>query len=169
MSAAPATLVCPGCHQPTDPRADQCEHCHYLHQGKLVSDPQTALIPPLPDSQEFQATDSTSPDWYEAAKRRARHWYGLAAVWSATLGQPRLSHDPARKTDQRNDGLATIGWITAILIPFVGLVVGILLSSRDDRRGVPIAITAVVVIVAWIAFWVVLNIIAAHNLRTAGY
>lgn len=35
--ADPATLVCPGCHQPTDPSSNLCDHCGYLHLGRLVT------------------------------------------------------------------------------------------------------------------------------------
>ncbi|MGH9521221.1 MAG: hypothetical protein ACRD3E_01675 [Terriglobales bacterium] len=117
---------------------------------------------------EFRADDNdvVSPGWHEVAKKQVAllGW----SIWS-TLGRIGPSPDPAKQTDQRNDGLATIGWITAILIPVVGLVVGIMLSSRNDRRGVPIAITAVVVIVGWIAFWVTLNIIVANSVSATGY
>jgi hypothetical protein len=119
-------------------------------------------LPPEP----ADIAEGASSGWYEAAKRQATLL--VWSVWSA-LGRFGPTPDPAKQADQRNDGLATIGWITAILIPMVGLVVGIMLSSRDDRRGVPIAITAVVVIVSWIAFWVILNIIAANSASTAGY
>jgi len=33
----PSALVCPGCHEPTDPDVNQCEHCGYLHLGWLVA------------------------------------------------------------------------------------------------------------------------------------
>lgn len=36
MAVDSSTLVCPGCHRPTDPAKGQCEHCRYLHLGWLV-------------------------------------------------------------------------------------------------------------------------------------
>jgi hypothetical protein len=98
---------------------------------------------------------------------------GIAAAISIAYWKVRGWFAPGGATvgisNQRNDGLAVIGWITAILVPMIGLVVAVILGSRNDRRGVPIAITAVVVMVVWIGFWVILNIIAANSLHSAGY
>jgi hypothetical protein len=35
MTSPEATWVCPGCKEGTDPSVNQCEHCGYLHLGRL--------------------------------------------------------------------------------------------------------------------------------------
>ena len=44
----------------------------------------------------------------------------------------------------------TFGYITAILIPLVGFVVGIVLATRGDRRGGIVMILAVIVFVVFL-------------------
>jgi hypothetical protein len=98
------------------------------------------------------------PGWYDDPRGSGQRW------WDGERWGQRLSGDGVDVgAPPENDGLATIGWITAILMPIVGLVVGIMLSSRNDRRGTPIAITAVVIMVAWVVFWIVLNAILASS------
>ncbi|MBS1862358.1 MAG: DUF2510 domain-containing protein [Actinobacteria bacterium] len=173
MSEATSVWVCPSCHQPTDPSSNMCEHCRYIHLGRLIAGvappPSTgrpeadAPPPPVTPGAGGTAADDgvAAPGWYDDPSGGGeRYWDGQQ--W----GEHWLSREAKGGTSPENDGLATIGWITAILIPFVGLVVGIILSSRNDRRGTLIAITAVAVFVAWIAFWVILNAIAVSS---AGY
>jgi len=121
-----------------------------------------ADAPPPPSNSDAEQTNSggsgAKPGWYEDPLGGGeRYWDGQQ--W----GSYWITPDPTRKADRRNDGLTMIGWITAIVIPLVGLVVGIILSSRDDRRGTPIALTAVGIFVAWIVFWVILNAVVASS------
>jgi hypothetical protein len=152
MIEASSVPVCPGCRQPTDLGSNTCEHCGYIHLGRLVPG---AVPPPQAESEpKVDEADSSSapPGWYEYPHDGGqRYWDGQR--WHGRAGQ----------ADPRNDGLATIGWVTAILVPIIGLAVGVMLSGRNDRRGMPIAITAVVVFVAWIAFWVILNAVIASS------
>jgi hypothetical protein len=47
--------------------------------------------------------------------------------------------------DPKNNILAIVGWITAVLVPIVGAIIGIILITRRDSRGWPIIGLAVVV------------------------
>jgi hypothetical protein len=46
-----------------------------------------------------------------------------------------------------NNGLVTAGYICAILIPFIGAIIGIVLMSRRDSRGGGVLILSAVVFV----------------------
>lgn len=156
MSTTSSVLVCPGCHQPTDPHSNQCDHCRYLHLGRLVPGPPPAPAPPPPSPafEQTPADDTAGPGWYADPQGgpEQRYWDGQRWLGLGTAGQA-----------PENDGLATIGWITAILMPLIGLIVGIVLSSRNDRRGTQIAIAAVAAFVFWIIIWVVLAVASSPS------
>jgi hypothetical protein len=62
-----------------------------------------------------------------------------------------------------NNVLAVVGWITAILLPLpVGIVIGAILASRDDKRGRYILGVAIAISLIWIVYVVVL-LQAAEN------
>jgi len=68
-----------------------------------------------------------------------------------------------------NNALAIAGWITAVLIPLpVGMVIGAILASRDDKRGRWILGVSVGVTVIWIVS-VVLLLNAAEHQATHSY
>lgn len=48
------------------------------------------------------------------------------------------------------DKLATFGYITAVLIPLVGFVVGAVLATRGERRGGYVMVLAVAVFVIFL-------------------
>lgn len=48
-------------------------------------------------------------------------------------------------SDPGNETLVIVGWITAVLFPIAGLIIGIVLSSRGDKRGTPILIVSIVI------------------------
>lgn len=52
--------------------------------------------------------------------------------------------------------LEIVGWISAVVFWPVGLVIGGILASRDDKRGKYILGVSVAMIVVWIVFYVVL-------------
>lgn len=83
--------------------------------------------------------------WYldpdEAPLRR--YWDGSA--WTDWTDDTYDQH-PDRGENPENDTLVTIGWITAIFFPLIGLIIGIVLGSRGDRRGTQVVIVSIVVI-----------------------
>lgn len=91
--------------------------------------------------------------WYRDPDDRPgqRYWDGSAwtdhfhpdapGAGAATPGGSTTTKDPA------NNGMATIGWITAVLLPFIGAIIGIVLMSRKDSRGGSILILSAVVFV----------------------
>ena len=80
-----------------------------------------------------------------------QRWLDDAAV-QAAAGSP-----AANGTSSENDTLVVVGWITAILFPIIGLIVGIVVSGRNDKRGMHIVIAAVVAFIVWIAIIVAIN------------
>lgn len=59
---------------------------------------------------------------------------------TASGNEPRASNAPSSE-----DRLAVFGYITAVLIPVVGVVVGAVLARRGDRRGTYVMVLAVAV------------------------
>ena len=59
-----------------------------------------------------------------------------ASQWRYWDGQQWTEHyaprPPGSDTSTSDDGLVTAGWICAILIPLVGLIIGLVLISRGD-------------------------------------
>ncbi len=72
-------------------------------------------------------------------------------------------------TESRNNGLAIAGWITAVIVPLpVGIVIGAILASRDDKRGRYILGVAIAISLIWIVYVVVL-LQAAEQTRHTYY
>ncbi|MFL5900124.1 MAG: hypothetical protein ACJ75S_02870 [Solirubrobacterales bacterium] len=75
-------------------------------------------------------------------------------------------HAPTRSSD----ALAIAGWITAVVVPLpVGMVIGAILASRDDKRGRWILGVAVGVTVLWILVVVLLLNTAEHQAEQSYY
>jgi hypothetical protein len=136
MPTESVLLVCPSCETQAEAGTSQCDNCRFLHIGKLkrVVVAQSETTIDAPATHPVQSVASSAPDQAQ---------------------QP--------GTSPKNDGLVLIGWITAVLVPIVGLVIGVIVSSRDDKRGTHIAITAVGVIVAWTLLWIILIVTANSN------
>jgi hypothetical protein len=99
------------------------------------------------------------PGWYTDPDETHLQRYWDGAEWTDWTDETYDADDGragGEETDPRNDTLATIGWITAIFFPIIGVVVGIILGSREDRRGTSIVVTATVVFIVGIAVWVAL-------------
>lgn len=64
---------------------------------------------------------------------------------------------PATPASSRpNNVLAIVGWITAVILPLpVGIVIGAILASRDDKRGRYILGVAIAISLIWIVYVVV--------------
>lgn len=88
------------------------------------------------------------------------------------MSEPQVS--PPVASDQTppgrsNNALAIAGWITAVLAPLpVGMVIGAILASRDDKRGRYILGVSVAVAVIWIIS-LVLILNAADDQATRSY
>lgn len=88
--------------------------------------------------------DGAPAGWYldpDQAPLR-RYWDG--SDW--TEWTDATHDDPDDGEHPENDTLVAIGWVTAILLPLVGLIIGVVLGSRGDRRGAQIVSAALVVI-----------------------
>jgi hypothetical protein len=77
---------------------------------------------------------------------------------------------PPPEPPRSDNALAIIGWITAVLIPLpVGMVIGAVLASRDDKRGRWILGVSVGVTLIWIVMVVVLLNAADHQATNRYY
>lgn len=85
-----------------------------------------------------------------------------------------MSEEPVRETappteaagqasSRSNDILAVIGWITAVVFSPVGIVIGAILASRDDKRGRWILGVAIAMILLWVIYAVMLLQAAEHQ------
>lgn len=134
--------------------------------------------------------ESTPEGWYpdpnDAKGRWLRYWDG--AEWSE---QSKLASKAERQTltwpaapvdgeggnelqpppgpdghaaNRLNNVLAVAGWITAIVLPLpVGMVIGAILASRDDKRGRYILGVAIAIAIIWIVSVVLLLNAAEHQ------
>jgi hypothetical protein len=48
-----------------------------------------------------------------------------------------------------SEGLITAGWVTAILLPIVGFIIGCVLLTRRPSHGVAMMVVAIVASIAW--------------------
>ncbi|MGE5282201.1 MAG: DUF2510 domain-containing protein [Chloroflexota bacterium] len=118
------------------------------------------------DDDESDKGSVAAPGWYTDPDEThlRRYWDGTEWTdWTDETYDADDGRSGGEETDPRNDSLATIGWITAIFFPIIGIVVGIILGSRGDSRGTSIVITATVVFIAGIAVWVALLSAAASG------
>jgi len=53
---------------------------------------------------------------------------------------------PAVLTSDRNRNLALAGYVFAVLLPLIGMIIGVILNRRDDPRGLRILWLATAVI-----------------------
>mgnify|MGYP000613188611 FL=1 len=80
------------------------------------------------------------------------------AGWDPDPEQPQTQRywDGDAWTDQRaplpprksSEGLEVAGWVCAVLFPLVGIVIGLILESRDNKNGLWIVGLSIGVIVA---------------------
>ena len=82
--------------------------------------------------------------WYADPDEPATRRYWDGDEWTDWTDQT-YERNLNRDKDSRNDTLVIIGWITAILIPIVGLILGIVVASRGDKRGTWVIIGSIVV------------------------
>jgi len=83
-------------------------------------------------------------DWYpdpDSPKTLQRYWDG--EEWTDWTDKT-YERDLGRGKNSKNDTLIVIGWITAVLIPIVGLILGIIASTRGDKRGTYVIICSIV-------------------------
>lgn len=89
----------------------------------------------------------------------------LAPIQAGSVAEdPRTgpaNQSTGESTSPENNGLVLVGWITAILLPIVGLVIGVVVSNRGDKRGGHITIAAVTVTVASILMFAILILAAS--------
>lgn len=89
---------------------------------------------------EQQAPPSTPPGWYPDPKMAGTQRYWDGNRWSDHVAPlagptPTQAQTEAFERMKANATLETVGWITAIFLPFVGVVVGIILAIRGSSRG----------------------------------
>jgi hypothetical protein len=121
----------------------------------------TAPLPPAPADRDSRpeppepATESTAviesddlvpipAGWYADPDEPATRRYWDGEEWTDWTDQT-YERNLNRDKDSKNDTLVMIGWITAILIPIVGLILGIVVSTRGDKRGTWVIVASIVV------------------------
>jgi hypothetical protein len=82
-------------------------------------------------------------DWYPDPDEPATRRYWDGEEWTEWTEQA-YERDFGGEQGSKNDTLVVIGWITAVLIPIVGLILGIVAASRGDKRGTYVIICSIV-------------------------
>ena len=82
-----------------------------------------------------------------------RFWNGAEWTSHFTAPAPQVQFVAPQPVVSTRDPLTTAGWVTAILMPIVGFIIGIIMAARGERypgnSGVAIIIVAVVCFVVW--------------------
>jgi hypothetical protein len=121
----------------------------------------TAPLPPAPLTTEpgvgaepaAARNDDSAPipaGWYADPDEPATRRYWDGEEWTDWTDQT-YERDLNRNQGSRNDTLVIVGWITAVLIPIVGLILGIVVAARGDKRGTWVIIGSIVAFLAWFA------------------
>lgn len=81
------------------------------------------------------AAEQIHAGWYTdpEGSGHLRWWDGTQ--WTKQYSPAASAGASPRQADPANNGLAMVGFITAILIPVVGFVIGLVLAGKSDRRG----------------------------------
>jgi hypothetical protein len=101
----------------------------------------TAPLPPAPADRGQEAIPA---GWYADPDEPPTRRYWDGDEWTDWTDQT-YERNLNRDKDSRNDTLVIIGWITAVLIPIVGLILGIVVATRGDKRGAWVIIGSIVV------------------------
>jgi hypothetical protein len=112
---------------------------------KRVPPPNTATE----STTAVEASDLTPipAGWYTDPDEPTTRRYWDGDEWTDKTCEQNLGG----KKSSKNDTLVTIGWITAVFIPIVGLILGIVANSRGDKRGTYVIICSIVVFALSIA------------------
>jgi hypothetical protein len=99
-------------------------------------------------TEEIQHPAGWHPDPHDAAMWR--WWDG--ETWTEDR-RPRPPQDFAPETKERENGgsTATLGYLFAIIMPFVGFFIGIALIARGNRSGGPVVAVSVIAFFVWLA------------------
>jgi DNA-directed RNA polymerase subunit RPC12/RpoP len=139
---APTQKACPFCAEPIQMKATRCKHC-----GADLETTKRFIC------YNCQQVITFSKDLFEQAQR-VYSPFACPKCKCAVLvpGSPSAS----TAVPVRVDGdLITAGWVTSVLIPIVGFILGILLLARGRRidHGIAILIFSLVMCGFWAAFW----------------
>lgn len=125
-----------------------------------------------------QATAQVPPGWYADPMGGGgeRYWDGIAWSDHFTRQSPQqappptpalpmsagphfevVENRPVRNPSDGN-GLVVAGWVCAILFPLIGLIIGVVISSRNDPRGKwVIAVSAGMMLLSYIYLQSMMN------------
>lgn len=97
-----------------------------------------------------QETPTLPPaGWYPDPEQAQTQRYWTGSQW--TEQRAPLATSAGKGRSPRNDSLVSAGWICAVLFPIVGVVMGIVLMSREDPRGWQVALGSLAFGILWIA------------------
>lgn len=102
-----------------------------------------------------QASEPTAPaGWYADPTMVGTQRYWDGSSWSDHVA-PGIPQPVAAAAavpaaaDGPSDGVIVAGWITAVVLPIVGFIIGCVLLSKRPGHGVPIMVLAVLATLFW--------------------
>lgn len=89
------------------------------------------------------------PGWYPDKNGAVRWWDGTA--WSNQVRVPQAPGQSAQPAAKSNETLLLCGWGTALLVPFVGFILGIVAIAKNEMQGIGILLLSIVMFFVWSA------------------
>lgn len=92
---------------------------------------------------------STPAGWYTdpGNPNRQRYWNG--AAWTEHVGPEARSIGATPETD----GMMGGAWAMAILLPIIGVILGIVIFGKGDQRGIAVVMVSLIVGGLYAALW----------------
>jgi hypothetical protein len=99
-----------------------------------------------------------SPGWKPDPKDPSRLRYWKGGYWTQLYAQPNPDGEPTPiQVSSGSSGLVEIGYLTSVLLPIVGAIIGIvLLTKSEDEHGTRVLIASIVCGIAWFVLFSVL-------------
>lgn len=103
---------------------------------------------------QTEHTDKPAPGWYTDGKHQIRRWWD-GTGWTEVYEPPRVQPEQSASGADQDDNVALLGYGFAILMPVVGLLIGLTLIIRGHSQSLGVIVLSAVSGLLWA--WLVLG------------